>query len=163
MNKIIFLDIDGPMIPYRCMFMPGQTVPWTVFDPVAVSMLNNLCEEHGWRIVIHSTWIQVMGGQVTRDHCVSQGINPDHFHSLAFCDEREHNRWTRVAKWLEHHPEVTKYVMLDDDEYYSDDYYKHPADMKDHLIQINYYTGMMFKDFNAVRARDAEENYYQPI
>lgn len=158
-EKIIFLDIDGPMIPYRCMFMPGQTVPWTVFDPVAVSMLNQLCKENGWKIVIHSTWIQVLGGMATRDHCIAQGIGPNHFHSHAWCDEREYHRWTRVARWLNDHPETETYIMLDDDEYSPDENYPHPANMADHLRQINYYTGMMFKDYNAVRAKDAEVAY----
>lgn len=152
-EKIIFLDIDGPMIPYRCMFLPGQTVPVSVFDPVAVSLLNNLCEVDGWRIVLHSSWIKIFGGQYTRDHCVSQGINPDYFHAQAWCDEKIHWRYSRIAKWLAEHPDVTTYAILDDDEYEVDEKYAHPADMADHLIKINYYTGMMFMDYNEVKAQ----------
>lgn len=153
-EKILFLDLDGPMIPYRCMFLPGQTVPWSVFDPVAVSMINQLCSEHGWRIVLHTSWVKVFGGQKTKNHCVQQGILAEHFHKDAWTDEHIHWRYTRVAKWLFDHPDVKNYVILDDDEYEDDIYadWKHPEGMAKRLVKINYYTGMMFMDYNNILA-----------
>lgn len=154
-EKIIFLDIDGPVIPYRCMFLPGQTVPWTVFDPVAVSLINELCANDGWRIVIHSSWIRHRGGQFTRDHCIAQGILAEHFHPDAWCDGSIKWRYTRIAKWLSDHPDVKTYAIVDDDAYEPDKdaAWEHPADVADHVVKINYYTGMMFMDYIEVCAR----------
>lgn len=153
-DKIVFLDIDGPMIPYRCLVMPGQTGIMTIFDPVAVSLLNHLCEEHGWKIVLHTSWVRIMGGEETFKHCVQQGIKAQHFHSDAFCDENIHWRYTRVAKWLEQHPEVTQYAMLDDEPYQfdMDGGAKHPEGMSKHLVLINYYRGFMYEDLMEVLA-----------
>lgn len=163
MTKIIFLDIDGPMIPYRCMCLPGQTVPWTLFDPVAVSLINDLCAKNGFKVVLHTSWVRIMGGQQTKDHCISQGINPDHFHSDAYCDENISWRYTRVAEWLSRHPEVESYVILDDDPYQADLNFpiQHQEGMALRVILVNYYTGFLFHEYNEVLAKlkdDPDEN-----
>lgn len=151
-SKIIFVDIDGPMIPYRCLFLPGQTRVMTLFDPVAVSLLNHLCEDNDFKIVIHSSWVRIMGGKPTFNHCVSQGIKPEHFHEDAWCNEDINWRYTRVAEWLSRHPEITEYVILDDDPYQDDLFggFPHPEGMVLRLILINYYEGFVFKHHNDV-------------
>ena len=56
--NIIFQDIDGPLIPLRMYF--GGSRPFNlqagsfVYDPVAVGMLNHLCEKFGARVVFNS-------------------------------------------------------------------------------------------------------------
>lgn len=153
MTKIIFLDIDGPMIPGRAYMLPKQTKIVTVFDPVAVSMLNTLCKERGWKIVVHSSWVRIMGGQETVDHCVTQGLLAEHFHEDAYCDENENWRYTRVAKWLKNHPEVEKYVILDDEPYKADVFsnYPHPEELKNHLILVDFEDGLLTKEFKKIR------------
>lgn len=153
-SKIIFLDIDGPMIPYRAMLLEGQTRVMTLFDPVAVGMLNHLCSEHGYRIVLHTSWIRIMGGDVTMAHCVKQGIKAEHFHSDPYCKEDLHWRYDRVAEWLNRHPETDNYVILDDEpfQYGDDNLIKYPDGMSLHHILVNYYTGFMFSTYNDVLA-----------
>jgi HAD domain in Swiss Army Knife RNA repair proteins len=149
--KILFLDIDGPMIPGRAYTMPGQTKPLVkTFDPVAVGLLNALCQNKGWRIVLHTSWIRIFGGQETYDHCISQGLKAEYFHKDAWCDETLNWRYTRVAKWLKEHPEVTRYNILDDEPYAADiDVYAavqenpHPEDMEKHLILVDFYDGII--------------------
>lgn len=157
-DKIIFLDIDGPMIPYRVMFMPGQTVPMTVFDPVAVSFINRLCEAEGWKVVLHSSWIKIFGGANTLKHCISQGIKTEHFHADAYCDEDIHWRYTRVAKWLNQHPDVTTYAILDDEPYQDglNDGVPYPDGMSLHMVLVNYYQGFLFHEYNEVLAQSKE-------
>lgn len=153
-NKIIFLDIDGPMIPYRCLVMEGQTGIMTLFDPVAVSLLNHACKEHGYKIVIHSSWVRIMGGNDTLKHCIGQGIKAEHFHEDAFCSEDINWRYTRVAEWLSRHPEVIDYCIIDDDPYQDDLYgvHSHPPDMSLKVILVNYYAGFLFKEYMDVLA-----------
>lgn len=157
-QKILFLDIDGPMIPYRCLVMPGQTPVWSVFDPVAVSLVNHLCEEHGWKIVLHSSWVRIEGGEKTHQHCVNQGILRDHFHEDAWCKEYIGYRYSRVAEWLSRHPEVSTYVMVDDEPYAPDRFaeFKHPEGMASRLVLVDYYDGFLFSTYNDIKSKDRE-------
>lgn len=161
MNKIIFLDIDGPMIPGRAYCLPKTKQKYkgvlagvmTEFDPIAVSMLNEICELRGWEIVLHSSWIRIVGGQVTYDHCIKQGLISQSFHEDAWCDETEHWRYTRVAKWLSNHPEVESYVILDDEPYQADIYNgcSHPGDIEKHLMLIDFEDGLLFRHYRKLR------------
>lgn len=165
-QKVIFLDIDGPMIPYRCLFLPDQPPVMELFDPVAVSLLNRACQDYGWQIVIHSSWVKIMGGEKTLEHCISQGLEPRFFHKDAYVDEHLAWRYTRVAKWLQDHPEITKYCILDDEPYEKDNQYHpdipHPPGMADRLILINYYDGFLFRIFNRIREMDKEQDDTSP-
>lgn len=167
MTKIIFLDIDGPMIPGRSFIAAGKTeiIPFEVqdFDPVAVGMLSRLCQEDGWRIVIHSSWISIVGGERTYEHCLKQGISGMWFYAgdrmkaqedAAWCDEKEPWRYTKIAKYLEQHPEITDYVILDDTDYQDDlSGYPHPKDMQEHWIPIDFDDGLLVKHYNEIQDR----------
>lgn len=158
--KIIFLDIDGPMIPYRCLLLPGQTPVMTLFDPVAVSLLNDLCEKNHFKIVLHTSWVRIMGGKPTHEHCIKQGIKAEHFHEDAWTDENIIWRYTRVAEWLERHPEITEYCMVDDDPYQADVYsdHPHPEGMSLRMVLVNYYVGFMFQTYIDIMAILKDEN-----
>lgn len=56
MSRILFLDIDGVLLPGRAYMLPNQTNnPYvTVFDPCAVSMLNDALRKQKRKIVVHS-------------------------------------------------------------------------------------------------------------
>lgn len=142
------------MIPYRCLVMPGQTPVMTVFDPVAVSLLNHACAENNFKIVIHSSWVRILGGNATLKHCIEQGIKAEFFHEDAYCNENISWRYSRVSEWLSRHQEITCYCMVDDDPYKEDTngVHIHPKDMKSRLILVNYYNGFLFKEYMDVLA-----------
>jgi hypothetical protein len=155
--KILFLDIDGPMIPYRAMLLEGQTRVMTLFDPIAVGIINHLCKEYGWKIVLHTSWVKIEGGQYTKDHCVKQGIKAEHFHEDAWCDEYINWRYTRVAEWLARHPEVKTYVIVDDEPFAPDQHdieIPYPDDIVDHIVLVNYYQGLLFSTYNEIRSKE---------
>lgn len=80
--KIIFLDIDGPLLSHRAKFLPQNAAEWCKvnvpplpeafdrpvgpikdgadrvrhFDPVATELLRRLVTGHSARIVISSSW-----------------------------------------------------------------------------------------------------------
>lgn len=154
-QKIIFLDIDGPMIPGRAYHMPTQTKGIVkTFDPCAVGLLNKICSKSGWRIVLHSSWIQILGGEETHSHCISQGIPTEHFHDNAWCDENVGWRYTRVAKWLNENPDTTHYFILDDEPYRwameKNDLELHPKDIDKHLILVDFEDGILTSTMNKI-------------
>ena len=117
-NKVIFLDFDGPMIPIRAYWLPNQTKPASVFDPVAVSLLNKLVRDSGAKIVISSSWRGV-GDDESKEKVfetlVMNGVATSFVHEdwatpWKFSSERVHE----IPMWLNDHPEVTHYVAIDD-------------------------------------------------
>lgn len=144
-NQILFLDIDGPMIPYRAAWLPEQTPVMTKFDPIAVAMINKLCEKRPeLKIVLHSSWVYINGGEETLRHCINQGIKKEYFYEAdPFVKEDIHWRYNRVAEWLERHPEVTGYVIIDDTAYEKDTGgMQHPQEMNSRLVLIDYNDGI---------------------
>lgn len=152
MDRILFLDIDGPMIPGRSYEESGGLILAGMnskFDPIAVNMINRACEEHGWQVVLHTSWVTHIGGAKTYEHCLQQGLRPGHFHKDAWCDEEEHWRYTRIAKWLLEHPEVSEYVIVDDTPYSFDvrTQYVHPLDMEEHLMLVSFEDGLLSEHY----------------
>jgi hypothetical protein len=120
MSKVVFLDIDGPMIPVKAYHLAKQTKPASIFDPCATAMLLKMLEESGAKIVISSTW-----GQLGKVKCKAllrkNGINPSYMHDdwitpRKFSSQRMHE----IKWWLDDHPEVTHYVALDDEDLLTD-------------------------------------------
>lgn len=164
--KIIFLDIDGPMIPHRALLLPGQTPIMTIFDPVAVSLVNHLCEEYGWKLVIHSAWIRIYGGAFTHNHCIEQGLKAEHFHEDAWCSEHIDWRYTRIAEWLKRHPEVTVYAAVDDEPYGLDQYDKsipHPPGLASNVVLVNYFNGFLYGTFFDIQQKAKDETQYKAV
>ena len=145
-NQILFLDIDGPMIPYRASFLPGQTSVMTKFDPIAVAMINELCVKRPHlKIVLHTSWVYINGGEATLNHCVEQGILRENFYEPdPYVKEDIHWRYNRVAEWLARHPETTGYVVVDDTPYEADinGAYAHPQGLNSRIVLIDYNVGL---------------------
>jgi len=153
-SKILFLDIDGPMIPGRAYTMPGQTKPVVEkFDPVAVGLVNYLCEYRDWKLVLHSSWITLFGANESVQHCISEGINQNYFHKHPHCDPELHWRYDRVAKWLEEHPDTTHYAILDDEPYATGDLV-HPKGMINHLVLVEFRDGILNDTLNQLTGGD---------
>jgi hypothetical protein len=156
--KIIFLDIDGPLIPGRAYTLPNQTKPLVMtFDPVAVGLLNNFAEKRGWKFVIHSSWLRFHGEKETVKHCVDQGLKQELFHEDTHCLGDISWRYSRVAEWLFRHPEVTHYMILDDEPYRADQYsidVVHSPDLRHHLILVDFEDGIITYTLNQMNGRD---------
>lgn len=119
--RILFLDIDGVVLPDRARYLANQTKPvMKVFDPCAVGLLNQVCHQRKLKIVIHSSWVRYWegiadGAPTVMDWCVGQGIKKGHFHEDPHTDETIHWRYDRIDDWLSRHKDVNRYVILDDD------------------------------------------------
>lgn len=123
MNRVLFLDIDGVLLPGRAYMLPNQTEPIVkIFDPCAVSMVNSACEKQDRKIVLHSSWIRTGLWKIGEDgphdvhnHVADQGINEKHFHTDLYCNRDIRWRYNRIDEWLSRHPEVDDFLILDDE------------------------------------------------
>lgn len=114
-TKVVFLDVDGPMIPVRAYFLPNQTPLVTVFDPCAVSMLNRILRKSKALLVISS-----LRGQDGKNKCKElldlNNIQSSLLHDDWITPRISHDRAKQIADWLIIHPEITHYVAIDDED-----------------------------------------------
>lgn len=137
-NKIIFVDIDGPMIPFRAYYLPNQTKIVSLFDPCAVALLNKLIEESGAGIVISSTW-QSQGYETCIEVFKDNGI-VGIFHDDWNTERKlSSSRTQEISWWLNDHPEITHYVALDDELL--------DSKILPGFVQCDTYEGFSFRNF----------------
>lgn len=117
--RVIFLDIDGVL--NNSTFWHEQhtkdpekaewgTMNETGWDPESIRCLNEIVDRTGATIIVSSTW------RLRYSECVGcltrAGINhpggrtPSHHHGI---------RGDEIKEWLDNHPEVETFVILDDD------------------------------------------------
>ena len=119
--KIIFLDIDGVLnvIPQ------GRDKYGAIFHQHFIDNLETIINKTGAKIVISSTWrysgLSVMQEMWEMRDLPGEVIDITPFKSIFYqinkdlpFDER-YERGYEIFEWLEKHPEVTNYVILDDD------------------------------------------------
>jgi hypothetical protein len=115
---VIFLDIDGVLLPARAYVMRTQARRLPPFDPIGVSMVTRLCEETGAKLVISSTWRK---RRPRAEMCVvllengfeAPGALMHEDWATPVLDSQP--RGQQIAAWLRNHPTVETYVALDDD------------------------------------------------
>lgn len=129
MNPIVFLDIDGVVCTLRSQFAFGDSTLMQAWDITCCQMLRRLCKKYDLCIVISSTWRHgkkeilahylVVFGLI--DYLYDTRSRPnDDMHLLdpsgAWKTPRaEGMRGNEVAAWLSEHPEVRRYIIVDDD------------------------------------------------
>jgi len=105
-TKVIFLDIDGVITSPR--------VGWHRFDVYAVQFLNWLCKEVDAKIVISSTWRYNHPKEEFEEFFTT--IHENWRTPTDLLTNGSNCRGDEIALWLNNHPEVTQYVILDDDQ-----------------------------------------------
>lgn len=118
--KIIFLDIDGVLNNQDITnFHKGKVGDEAydvfdrddLFDPKCVNNLNSIIEATGAKIVISSSWRVLFDINELRDILANQKVNGEIIdHTNRFGCERGHE----IQEWLDRHPDVSSFVMLDD-------------------------------------------------
>lgn len=120
MERILFLDIDGVLLPRRSYYTATQTKPLvSEFCPSIVGMVNSLAEDSGCKFVVHSSWLRTCfaptGERSVKGHMIFQGLKEEYFHSDWHCIyTRTGDRWTAIGDWLSAHDEVD-YLVLEDE------------------------------------------------
>ena len=115
---IIFLDFDG-VITYT--YRGGVTSPQSAFDYDAIKLLKSAIDTNNAKLVISSTWrddvsystFNTLLDAVGLSNCLYVGKDRDN----DWRTELSHDsvRGNQIKRWLDAHPEVTDYCIVDDD------------------------------------------------
>ena len=104
--KVIFLDIDGVL---NCRKTPNPRKFPYVIDDELLARFTQLLQQTGASVVLSSTWRYDPAGIFSAKHygVPFMDITPD------MPDEP---RCKEILEWLRDHPEVTRYVVIDDED-----------------------------------------------
>lgn len=112
--KVLFLDIDGVCNSADYMRRINKQSFWHDTDPDAVKLVKQIIKETGCLVVLSSTWRLYPEARavVKRDVC--------HFIDCTKDLQRGAKRGVvergvEVQEWLDRHPSVTQYAIIDDD------------------------------------------------
>lgn len=130
MSKVIFLDIDGVLNCNKTVRMLDNT--YMFVDARKILRLRNIIERTGAKLVLSSSW-RYGAGKYSLPHDAMAYLKlREEFRRLR-CPLWEDmtpiipvvNREVEIKAWLDEHPEVTNFVILDD--YWQElmEYYKH--------------------------------------
>ena len=139
--KVIFLDIDGVV---NSIYSRSRCQGYIGIDDDKVILLKQIVDATDARIVLSSTWrlgynkaghhLEKMGDYLKKK-LAKQGlfvydVTPDF-------GRRGWLRGEEILDWLVKHPDVDKYLILDDEEY---DFYNIGHEITDYWIQTEYYS-----------------------
>lgn len=104
--KILFLDIDGVV---NCATTPQRHRGFIGIDPYMAHLVRMIVEQTDCQVVLSSSWRHFPDGrsEVERQVCPILDITPTS--SSGF-------RGDEIRAWLNGHPEVERYAIVDDDE-----------------------------------------------
>lgn len=110
--KVLFLDIDG-VCNSRRWAEQGNSL-WHGIDPIAARRVKRIIAETKCDVVLSSTWrLYPEAREVVRQKvCHYIGMTPDY---QAGAKRGIVERGLEVQAWLDKHPSVTQYAILDDD------------------------------------------------
>ena len=163
--KVVFLDLDGVLntedyfASLKDKGLPTEDSFGNLFSPEAIENLRKIIEAMDAQIVVSSSWRFAGLGtlkQMWKERSLpgnlyditSLNVADDYIRahmedqSFDFYEAMTSAREMEISAWLQEHPEVTNYVILDDLESF-----RQP---EAHLVQINPKTGIATDDAERV-------------
>lgn len=130
--RVVFLDIDGVLNNI------ASAAEGVDIIPEKVILVRQLCKATDAHIVISSTWRIIHSLEFLREMLYRTGLKCGSKYGQVIDvtpDSTKGHRGTEIQQWLDEHPEVTDFVILDDD-----------SDMLDHqlpfFIKTNFECGL---------------------
>lgn len=113
-KKVIFLDIDGVLCTLRAQYAYGERLLMESWDITCCQMIRRLCAANGYGIVVSSVWRR---HESTRLYLSMYGLI-DYVHEDWRTPLIKGNRFRgiEVREWLQKHPKVQEYIIVDDDQ-----------------------------------------------
>ena len=149
--KILFLDFDGVINPFMRFSSTGE------FSKIACSHIQNmLIKMPDLRIVVSSSW-RTYGLPAVRDILKTNGIDPtkviDVTEGPKETKDQPVARDHHIRHWLQAHPEIDNFVILDDE--------AELPDFKHKYVKPNPYVGLTQKDMeNAIKILQSESKLH---
>lgn len=138
-KRIVFLDIDGPMIPSGMFLIEKQCSFDRMFSRIPVAVINHLCEESGAQIVMNTTH-NLHGGTMLSD-VVREGIKEKYLHPTApMTTYPQNNRWWAIQMWVQDNGPIDQWVAIDDAPFTKDE----------RLILIDFNQGLHPGHYNVI-------------
>jgi HAD domain in Swiss Army Knife RNA repair proteins len=144
MDKVIFLDMDGPMIPAGMYFIDPKCSFDRKCSPISVAIINRLCLESGAKIVTN-TYHNTAGAALKAD-LIREGIKEEYFHEnwqtifphgIRVVDTTLNDRMAGIQQWMIENGEVD--WLCFDDSYFTKD---------ERLILVDFDAGIGGKEFD---------------
>jgi len=117
-TKIIFLDIDGVLNNYASLSVPtNEFFNYTSCDdfscwyPPCVQQLKRIIKETGAKLVLSSSWRHDAQDKVIEGLLA---FNLEPFIDTTAINDCHIRRGFEIQDWLDKHPEITNYVIIDD-------------------------------------------------
>lgn len=125
MVKVLFLDIDGVILDMNYLHDNHEDGPWTL-NPEKLNILHEILNKTGAKIVISSSWRLLEEGMEYLEKYLGSCMHlnnktpinnnyeilPDGTTSKIYLGKI---RGDEIKAWLDKHPEITTYAILDDD------------------------------------------------
>ena len=144
--NVIFLDVDG-VLNYTNWYYsdrnPGNLNGEEDVDPQCIERVNKLCEETNSEIILSSDW-RIDDSAFSRLERAGLKKILDKTPIPVFGNYGATYHFTRgeeIQMWLEWHPEVTNYVIIDDRTDFMDN-------QKSHFVHVDSYYGFTDEDYN---------------
>ncbi len=138
--RLIFLDIDGPMIP-SSMFFIDEMASWDrVFSPISIAILNALVEKTGAKIVTNSSHNSLLTGNNDLNvDLINAGVPANSFHKNWRTEYPSYPRDASLKKWLvDNDCRDADWICFDDVQFTDDD----------RLILVDFDTGLTTVHYN---------------
>lgn len=139
-DTVIFLDFDGPLSNYRVYAQADNNLD---FDPIAVRILQNVCEVANARIVCTSvrTFPNWQIFNETKRLFTEAGMDISVLHPDWTVNKKyDHKRKDSIEDYLELHPEIKNYVIVDDEH----------VDIPEKLVLVDQMNGIMSEDLEKI-------------
>lgn len=158
--KALFLDVDGVLNSKDWFTRRGDRQPEhgdpgsfgylaaRQLDPVAVRLMNDVVERTGCTVVLSSSW-RINGLERSKEVLRLAGATFELFDATPDCAQLgpgslyvARERGGEINEWLEGHPEVTRFAIVDD----SDDM----GPLANHLIRTTWDWGLTMVEAKAL-------------
>jgi hypothetical protein len=150
MIKIIFLDIDGPMISTPQLLNNHMASEYrSLMNQNSIIYINSICKLCDAKIVTNSShnYHNVEGKMTLKDSLIFHGIKPEYIHDDWRTEYGDVGYFTKtrdgaILGWLFEHIDVKDYIMFDDIEF---------TDAKN-LILVDFDDGIKYRDYEKALA-----------
>lgn len=152
-NRILFLDVDGPMIPGYMYFINKNASMERTISPISVVLVNKLIERSGAKIVMntaHNNNFEAFGVHI-KDDLIKAGIPAESFHKHWQTGYPDVGRLEAIKFWLAHNDPEADWICFDDADF----------TYEENLLLVDFEIGLTTYHFN--QALDRWKIHVSPL